>query len=209
MQTDDPSKPPKTASHQPSAMAAQLRELLGNRSFVMIGLMGAGKSAIGRRLATRLNLPFVDADAEIEGAAGESIEAIFAEHGEAYFRDGERRVIARLLEQGPQVLSTGGGAFMNDATREKIRERGVSIWLNAGIDLLMQRVSRRDNRPLLKNGNPREIMEGLIAERYPVYALADFTVESRDVAHDTMVEHTMTTIINDWPRRFPGEAARP
>jgi shikimate kinase len=206
MQPSDPVNN-KPADSPLSAPAAKLRGLLGGRSFVMIGLMGAGKSAIGRRLAARLGLPFIDADAEIEAAAGETIESIFTEHGEEYFRDGERRVIARLLESGSCVLATGGGAFMNAVTRERIRDRGLSIWLNAGIDLLMHRVSRRDNRPLLKNGNPRETMERLIAERYPVYALADFTIESREVAHDIMVEHVINELISQWPRRFPGECS--
>jgi shikimate kinase len=142
--------------------------------------MGAGKSCIGRRLASRLKLPFIDADAEIEAAAGCTIEEIFARHGEAAFRDGERRVIERLLAQPPQVLATGGGAFMDPRTRSVIRERAVSVWLRADLDLLLKRTARRNNRPLLKRGDPREILDGLMDERYPVYAEADVVVDSTD-----------------------------
>lgn len=176
------------------ALSARIRDALGPRSLVLIGLMGAGKSAIGRRLAKRLELDFVDADKEIEAAAGMSINDIFAEHGEAYFRDGERRVIARLLDGGPIVLATGGGAYMNDNTRAEIAEKGLSIWLNAKLDILLERVSRRDTRPLLKTGEPREIMQALMDERYPVYAQADMTVESRDVPHEVIVEEIVERI---------------
>ncbi len=150
------------------------------KTIVLVGLMGAGKSYIGKRLAARFGLPFVDADQEIEAAARSSIEEIFAQHGEAYFREGERRVIERLLDDPVHVLATGGGAFMDPRTRAKIRERGVSIWLRAELDLLLRRVSRRDSRPLLKQGNRRAILERLIAERYPVYAEADIVVDSLD-----------------------------
>jgi shikimate kinase len=170
------------------AVATRIRQALGARSVVLIGLMGAGKSAIGRRLAKRLGLDFVDADKEIEAAAGMSINDIFAEHGEAYFRDGERRVIARLLDGGPIVLATGGGAYMNEETRAEIAGKGMSIWLSAKLEILLERVSRRDTRPLLKTGDPREIMQALMDERYPVYAQADVTVESRDVPHEVIVE---------------------
>ncbi len=166
---------------------AAIREALGPRSIVLIGLMGAGKTAVGRRLASRLELPFVDADTEIEEAAGQSISEIFAEHGEAYFRQGERKVIARLLEAGPQVLATGGGAYMNADTRANIRRHGLSVWLKAELRVLMKRVGRRDNRPLLAGGDPEAVMKTLMAERYPVYAKADVTVESRDVPHDVIV----------------------
>jgi shikimate kinase len=154
---------------------------------VLIGLMGAGKTAVGRRLANRLELSFVDADTEIEVAAGASISEIFAEHGEAYFRQGERKVIARLLETGPQVLATGGGAFMNADTRANIKAHGLSVWLKADIKVLMKRVGRRDNRPLLAGGDPEKVMKSLMEQRYPIYAEADVTVESRDVPHDVMV----------------------
>jgi shikimate kinase len=150
--------------------------------------MGAGKTCIGRRLAARLNLDFVDADTEVEAAAGCPIEDIFARHGEAAFRDGERRVIARLLAQPPQVISTGGGAFMDPRTRAEIRERAVSVWLRADLDLLLKRTARRNNRPLLKRGDPRQILDGLIDERHPVYAEADIVVDSMDGPPELTVE---------------------
>ncbi len=175
-------------------LARSVRQALGGRSLVMIGLMGAGKTSIGKRLASCLDMPFSDADQEIEKAAGRTVSEIFAENGEAYFRDGERRVIARLLREGSKVLATGGGAFMNPETRARIAGSGLSIWLRADIETLMVRVSRRDNRPLLKSGNPRAVMEKLIADRYPVYALADITIDSRDVAHEVMVEEIVRTL---------------
>ncbi|MEC9367455.1 MAG: shikimate kinase, partial [Pseudomonadota bacterium] len=137
--------------------AARICRLLDKTSVVLIGLMGAGKTAVGRRLASQLALPFVDADNEIERAAGKSISEIFADHGEAYFRDGERKVIARLLDNGPHVLATGGGAYMNEETRRNVSRSGISVWLRAELPVLMERVSRRENRPLLKSGDPREI----------------------------------------------------
>jgi shikimate kinase len=149
--------------------------------------MGCGKSAIGRRLAGRLSLPFVDADEEIERAAGKSIEDIFSDHGEPYFREGERKVLARLLRSGPQVLATGGGAFMNEETRAAIAENGISVWLKAELPLLVRRVGRRGNRPLLKAGDPESVLQNLMTTRYPTYAQADITVESRDVPHDVIV----------------------
>jgi len=164
-----------------------IKALLGAKSIVMVGLMGCGKSAVGRRLAAKLGLPFIDADEEIERAAGKSIEDIFAEHGEAHFRDGERKVIARLLRSGPQVLATGGGAFMSDETRQAIAESGISVWLQADLPVLMRRVAKRDNRPLLKTDDPEAVMRELMDTRYPVYAKADITVESRDVPHDMIV----------------------
>jgi shikimate kinase len=150
------------------------------RTIVLVGLMGAGKSCIGRRLAAALSLDFVDADAEIEAAAGCDIQDIFTHHGEAAFRDGERRVIARLLKRPVHVLATGGGAFMDPRTRAEIRERAISLWLRADLDLMLKRTARRNNRPLLKQGDPREILEGLISERYPVYQEADIVVDSAD-----------------------------
>ena len=147
---------------------------------MLIGLMGAGKTKIGRRLAARLGLPFFDSDEEIEAAAGETIEEIFANRGEAVFRDGERRVIARLLAGPVHVLSTGGGAFMDAQTRRVIAQRGASVWLRAGLDVLFSRVSRRTNRPLLKAPDPRAVLAELIERRYPVYAEADVTVDSGD-----------------------------
>ncbi len=168
-----------------------IKAALGERSIVMVGLMGCGKSAVGRRLGTRLGLPFVDADEEIEKAAGKSIEDIFTEHGEPYFRDGERKVLARLLRSGQQVLATGGGAFMNAETRAAIAQSGVSVWLKAELALLVRRVSKRSNRPLLKAGDPEVVMRNLIETRYPVYALADITVESRDVPHEVIVNEIL------------------
>ena len=161
---------------------------LGTRSIVLIGMMGVGKSSIGRRLGARLAIPFVDADAEIEKAAGMSIADIFERHGQAAFRSGEARVIARLLNGGPQVLATGGGAVMNPATRALIQQRGVSIWLSAEFELLLRRISKRKaERPMLRTANPAATLRELLAEREPIYAQADLTVESRDVPHDAVV----------------------
>jgi shikimate kinase len=159
----------------------------GALPIVLVGLMGAGKTSIGRRLAEKLGLPFIDADVEIERAAGKTIPDIFADHGEAHFRDGERRVIARLLENGKQVLATGGGAFMNDDTRAAIKANSVSVWLKADLDVLLKRVAKRGGRPLLENRDPAEVLQNLINLRYPVYAQADITVESLDVQHGHMV----------------------
>ncbi len=176
-----------------SAIAIMPR--LGDRSIVLVGMMGVGKSSVGRRLATRLAIPFVDADAEIEKAAGMSIADIFARHGEAYFRSGEARVIARLLESGPQVLATGGGAFINADTRALIKLKGVSIWLRAEVDVLLRRTGkRRNDRPLLQTADPAETLRELLAEREPTYALADLTVQSREVAHDAIVSDTLTAL---------------
>jgi shikimate kinase len=164
-----------------------VRQRLDGHAIVLVGLMGAGKTTVGRRLAERLGVPFVDADHEIEEAAGKSIPEIFQDHGEPYFRDGERKVIARLLGGGAQVLATGGGAFMNAETRENIRRTGISVWLRADLPLLMKRVRRRSNRPLLTNDDPEGAMRKLMEIRYPVYAEADLTIDSRDVAHTAMV----------------------
>ncbi len=174
--------------------AGLIRKQIGTRSIVLIGLMGAGKTAIGRRLANRLGLEFVDADNEIEIAAGKSISDIFAEHGESQFRRGEEKVIARLLKCGPQVLATGGGAYMSEATRANIGEQGVAVWLKGSLDVLMGRVKRRDHRPLLKTDDPEAVMKRLMDERYPVYAGADITVESRDVAHDIIVGEIISAL---------------
>ena len=181
-----------------------IKSALGDESIVMVGLMGCGKSAVGRRLAARLGLPFVDADEEIEKAAGQSIEDMFAEHGEPYFREGERKVLARLMRSGPQVLATGGGAFMNAETRAAIAERGISVWLKAELPLLVRRVSKRNNRPLLKGSDPLTVMQNLMDVRYPVYAQADITVESRDVPHDVIVAE----IIELLSRPLPSAARR-
>ncbi len=167
---------------------------LAERTIVLVGLMGAGKTTVGRRLAQRLGLPFLDADSEIEKAAGETISEIFEHHGEAAFRDGERRVIARLLHNPKQILATGGGAFMDPETRANIAARGISIWLRADLDVLMRRVGRRGNRPLLKQDDPRIVMERLMAQRYPVYAGADITVDSVEGPHDQVVEEILRSL---------------
>lgn len=164
------------------------------KSLVLVGLMGAGKSSVGKRLAHRLGLPFFDADVEIERAAGASIPDIFAEHGEEAFRDGERRVIARLLEQSPIVLATGGGAFMNEETRARIRNCAVSIWLKAELDVLVRRTARRGHRPLLNAGDPRSVLEKLMAQRYPVYAEADLTICTGDGPHEDVVERIIAVL---------------
>jgi len=179
---------------EPDLNAAVLGRL-GRRSIVLVGMMGGGKSSVGRRLATRLNVPFADADVEIEKAAGMSIAEIFARHGEAYFRSGEARVIARLLEGGPQVLATGGGAFMNPDTRLAIKARGVSIWLKADLDVLLRRINKRRNeRPLLQTADPSDTLRTLLIEREPTYALADLTVQSRDVPHDSIVNDVIAAL---------------
>jgi shikimate kinase len=167
---------------------------LSGRVIVMVGMMGAGKSSVGRRLAHRLGVPFVDADAEIEQAANASIPEIFERHGEAYFRDGERRVIKRLLEGGPKVLATGGGAFIQPETRANIQARGIAVWLKADRELLMSRVRRRSNRPLLKTADPEATMAKLIEERYPIYAEAAIQVQSRDVAHDVVIDDILAAL---------------
>jgi shikimate kinase len=178
----------------------RLRESLGGRSIVLVGLMGSGKSSIGRRLAHRLGMAFIDADDEIETAAKMTITEIFEAHGEQYFRDGERRVIARILQTGPRVVATGGGAFMNAETREKIAERGVSVWLNADIDVLMRRVRKRSNRPLLQTADPEARMRQLMAERYPVYARADVHVRSLDIPHDQSVAAVIDALADHFPK---------
>lgn len=168
--------------------AARLVEALGKRPVILIGLMGAGKTTIGRRVANCLNIPFRDADHEIEAAANLSVAEIFSQHGEEYFREGEKKVIARLLDEGVQVLATGGGAWMNEQTRSLVKGRGVSIWLKAEFDILMARVRRRSHRPLLKDPDPEGVMRRLMEERYPVYAEADLTVMSIDAPHEVIVE---------------------
>jgi shikimate kinase/3-dehydroquinate synthase len=170
------------------------KKRLGKRSIVLVGLMGSGKSSIGKRLALKLGLPFIDADDEIERAAAKTINDIFNDHGEAHFRDGERRVIARLLNNGPQVLATGGGAYMHPETRQRVRENGISIWLHADLPVLMRRVMKRDTRPLLREGNPETTMRKLIEARYPIYAEADMTVESRDEPHDLAVSEIVNRL---------------
>jgi shikimate kinase len=187
---DDVAQDAVTASPPAPLMAA-----LGRRSIVLVGMMGAGKSSIGRRLAQQLGLAFVDADAEIEAAAGMTIAEIFATYGEGDFRSGEARVIARLLDDGCQVLATGGGAFMNENTRAAIRQKGLSVWLKADFDVLMRRVKRRStaDRPMLQ-GDPAQRVRELMEARYPVYGEADVTVISRDVPHDTIVNEIVAAL---------------
>jgi shikimate kinase len=176
-------------------LATAILSLLGSRSIVLVGMMGVGKSSIGRRLAARLGVPFVDADSEIEKAAGMNIADIFARHGEDYFRSGEARVIARLLDGGPQVLATGGGAVMNADTRVAIKAKGVSIWLNAELDVLMRRINKRKNdRPMLQTADPAATLRELLVAREPAYAQADLTVQSREVPHDAIVSEIMTVL---------------
>ncbi len=167
---------------------------LGKRSIVLVGIMGCGKSTVGKRLAQRLGLEFVDADSEIERAANMTVSEIFAEHGEPYFRSGEERVIARLLQEGPQVLATGGGAFMSDTTRSEIETNGLSIWLKVNFETVMARVRRRSTRPLLRNPDPEGTMRKLMAEREPVYARAQLTVTSKDVPHEAVVDQIVLTL---------------
>src|SRR5450631_1145649 len=182
--------PASASASQDAAISAAL----GTRSVVLVGMMGVGKSTIGRRLAARLRLPFVDADAEIEAAAGMSIPDIFEAHGEPHFRDGEARVIARLLDSGPAVIATGGGAFMREETRGRIRTKAVSIWLKADADIIMKRVKRRADRPLLQTADPAATVERLIGEREPVYQHADLTISSRDVPHEKIVEECIDAL---------------
>jgi shikimate kinase len=161
---------------------------LDKRSIVLVGMMGAGKSSIGRRLAARLGIVFVDADTEIESAAGMSIPEIFEKHGEPYFRSGEARVIARLLDGGPSVLATGGGAVMDPGTRELIGAKGISVWLNADIDVLIKRTKRRSDRPLVDK------IKELMPLREPIYAMSDIVVRSRDEPHDTIVDEIIASL---------------
>jgi shikimate kinase len=174
---------------------ADIVAALGKRLIVLVGMMGAGKSTIGRRLAARLHLRFVDADMEIEAAhAGMTIPEIFASYGEPYFRDGEARVIARLLEGGAAVLATGGGAFMREETRRRINEKAISVWLKADADIILRRVKRRADRPLLQTTDPAATVDRLIAEREPVYRHADLTIWSRDVPHEKIVDECIEAL---------------
>ena len=174
---------------------AELASALGVRCIVLVGMMGAGKSTIGRRMAARLRLPFVDADSEIETAhAGMTIPEIFAAYGEPYFRDGEARVIARLLDHGPAIVATGGGSFMREETRSRIRDKAVSIWLKADADVIMKRVRRRSDRPLLQNADPEGTVARLLGEREPVYQQADMTILSRDVPHERIVDECLAAL---------------
>jgi shikimate kinase len=167
---------------------------LNRRTIVLVGLMGSGKSSIGRRLAAALGMPFRDADAEVEAAAGQTIPEIFASLGEPAFREGERRVISRLLDEPPHVLATGGGAFMNDETRALIQQKAISVWLKAEIEVLARRVARKDNRPLLAGRDPVQVLSDLAAVRYPIYAQADITVETGDTPHKASVDAVIAAL---------------
>jgi shikimate kinase len=186
------------AASQHSTLAgleAAIVAALGQRSVVLVGMMGVGKSTIGRRLAARLGLPFTDADHEIEVAhAGMTVAEIFADHGEPYFRDGEARVIARLLENAPGILATGGGAFMREETRNRISTKAVSLWLQADADVILRRVKRRVDRPLLQTEDPAATIRRLIEVRYPVYETADLTVLSRDEPHEKIVDECIDAL---------------
>jgi shikimate kinase len=187
---------PETASSAGAGASqeADITAALGARSVVLVGMMGAGKSTIGRRLSARLRLPFLDADIEIETAAGMSIPDIFETHGEPHFRDGEARVIARLLDNGPSIIATGGGAFLREQTRSRIRDKAVSIWLKADAEIVLRRVRRRADRPLLQTADPAATIERLIREREPFYQQADLTIWSRDVPHEKIVDECIDAL---------------
>ena len=179
-----------------SARAKALADRLGGRPIVLVGMMGAGKTTVGRRLATRLGRRFLDSDEEIEKAAQMTIPEIFAQRGEAEFRAGESRVLSRLLKENDVVLATGGGAFVNLETRALIKSGAVSVWLNADLDVLFERVSRRSNRPLLKTADPKATLQKLIEDRYPIYADADLTVLSRDVPQDSVAADVISALLH-------------
>lgn len=177
------------------SLGERAKAALGKRNLVLVGLMGAGKSAIGRIVAQQLGLPFVDTDTEIERVSRMSVSELFAAYGEDEFRALETRVIKRLLRTGPRVVSTGGGAFINDKTRKQVERGGLSIWLNADLEVLWERVNKRDHRPLLKTENPKQTLKDLMDKRYPIYALADITVQSRDVRKEVIANEVMTAVI--------------
>ncbi|WP_449394282.1 shikimate kinase [Devosia riboflavina] len=186
----------KTDSPARSARAKALIERLGGRPLILVGMMGAGKTTVGRRLATRLGRRFLDSDEEIEKAAQMTIPEIFAQRGEPEFRAGEMRVISRLLKENDIVLATGGGAFVNPETRALVKSGAISVWLKADLDVLFERVSRRSNRPLLKTADPKGTLEKLIADRYPIYAEADLTVLSRDVPQDSVAADVISALLH-------------
>lgn len=192
-----------------SAARAEKTDMFPDRPIVFVGLMGAGKTCIGRKIAERFGLPFVDADTEIEAAAGCTIADIFAKFGEREFRDGERRVIRRLLSSEPMVLSTGGGAFMDPETRALIKQHATAVWLRADLDLLVRRTAGRTHRPILNKGNPREILAGLMEQRYPVYAEAEITVDCRDESPDDMADRVKAAIVDHFAApQAEGKTAR-
>jgi shikimate kinase len=185
-----------TADTINKGLAKKARRALGSRNLVFVGLMGAGKTAIGKIAAQTLDIPFVDSDREIERVSRMTINELFTEYGEPEFRALESRVIERLLKTGPRVVSTGGGAFINEHTRQLVREnRGLSVWINADLQTLWTRVSKRDSRPLLKTANPLETLENLMKARYPIYAEADLEVMSRDVKKETIVNEVLAAIV--------------
>jgi shikimate kinase len=196
-----------TASMASEETVAEILTRLGKRSIVFVGLMGAGKTAIGRKVAATLGLPFLDSDQEIEAVSRMTVPELFERYGEPEFRSLEQRVIARVLEQGPQVLSTGGGAFMNPHTRDLIAAQGVSVWLKADIDVLMDRVAKKQNRPLLKAPDPRGVMQKLMAERHPVYAMADVTVATRDERKEVISMEVIDGLLDHFGK-VPAEAVR-
>lgn len=177
------------------SLGERAKAALGKRNLVLVGLMGAGKSAIGRIVAQQLGLPFIDTDTEIERVSRMSISELFAAYGEEEFRALETRVIKRLLRTGPRVVSTGGGAFINEKTRKQIERGGVSVWLSADLDVLWERVNKRDHRPLLKTENPKQTLQDLMDKRYPIYGLADITVQSRDVRKEVIAHEVLTSVI--------------
>ena len=179
----------------PPTLGEKARVALGGRNLVLIGLMGAGKSAIGRLTAQALGIPFIDSDHEIERVSRMSITDLFAAYGETEFRALEARVIKRLLKSGPRVISTGGGAFINETSRRYIKRGGLTLWLKADLDVLWERVNKRDSRPLLKTENPKQTLENLMNARYPIYAEADLTVHSRDVRKDVMVDEVLAALV--------------
>ncbi len=178
----------------PATLGEQARAKLGRRNIVFVGLMGAGKSAVGRMVAQQLRVPFIDTDVEIERVSRMTISELFATYGEEEFRALETRVIKRLLRGGPKVVSTGGGAFINDNTRAHIRRGGISLWMKADLDVLWERVNKRDHRPLLKTENPKATLAALMEKRYPIYAEADVTIESRDVRKEIIATEVLTAI---------------
>ena len=202
--SEDSTKPAASSPPlRPSALVARL----AGRPIVLIGMMGAGKSSIGKRLAVRLGLTFKDADAEIEAAANGTIEEIFEQYGEEYFRAGERRVIQRLLGDGPVVVATGGGAFVDPDTRKAICDTGIAVWLKADFDVLMARVKRRSNRPLLKGADPEGTLRRLVEERYPIYEEAPIHILSREVSHDVVIEELLIALdryLNEHPAENAG-----
>ncbi|MBR0554223.1 shikimate kinase [Ciceribacter sp. L1K23] len=176
------------------SLGDRARNALGRRNLVFVGLMGAGKSVIGRMVATQMGLPFIDTDTEIERVSRMTISELFAAYGEREFRALETRVIQRLLKSGPRVISTGGGAFINENTRRQIEKGGISLWLRADLDVLWERVNKRDHRPLLKTENPKQTLENLMNQRYPVYGLADITIQSRDVRKEVIVNEVLEAV---------------